>query len=604
MTTMIVIRSLLQLRLLSLRHAKRQLSSVDSKSSLATQPFQQLVESLKASTQTCTIIESSCGGLISSSLMSVPGSSRVYFGGTIAYSTKRAGKLLCGDADLHDRLLNSTSAASSDDDNDNYSTKMGSMIINAQEYLSEETKAYIQSKVKWTQEAALSYCKHMETDFAIAEGGATGPTFRPAGMKTGFAVLAIAGRRNGQDDVEILAQKLVLSTHGDRELNMRLYADAAAELCVAAMKIANPSMEMTTEQQPDECISEDTNNEQNVQSAKVTDKHYLDRSSHLRSNTDAMKELYNRSDAKHVIVKGSSEVMFGSDDQLSLHTMEDPLLGTLFETEDAKKEALDNRTFLGRLDDEQTPLFALFLPEDTNIASSDSNSVSSYFANTRSRAPMLSALHNEIALTATAYVNWRESHQFCTRCGSPVEFEHGGTCTRCASGHMAWPRQDPSIIVLVTNADSTHALLARSPRHPSYLYTALAGFVEPGENMESAVAREVHEEVGVNVNHHSIIYHASQAWPFPQSCMIGFHAKANAADGLATINIDTKELVDARWFEKEDVYLAARDTDMMGAVLDRQVVEAQKANGKWAGNLLVPSKGVLARTLVDHWLEE
>ena len=86
--------------------------------------------------------------------------------------------------------------------------------------------------------------------------------------------------------------------------------------------------------------------------------------------------------------------------------------------------------------------------------------------------------------------------------------------------------------------------------------------------------------------------------------MIGFHAKTHEADGLETIHIDPKELVDARWFEKEDVYLAARDTDRMGAVLDRQVVEAQKANGNWKRNLLVPSKGVLARTLVDHWLEE
>ena len=62
--------------------------------------------------------------------------------------------------------------------------------------------------------------------------------------------------------------------------------------------------------------------------------------------------------------------------------------------------------------------------------------------------------------------------------------------------------------------------------------------------------------------------------------------------------------MDARWFEKEEVYQAARDTDMMGAVLDRQVVETQKANGKWTGSLLVPSKGVLARTLVDSWLEK
>ena len=83
--------------------------------------------------------------------------------------------------------------------------------------------------------------------------------------------------------------------------------------------------------------------------------------------------------------------------------------------------------------------------------------------------------------------------------------------------------------------------------------------------------------------------------------MIGFHAKTHiSVDGLASINIDPDELVDARWFEKEEVYLAAKHTDMVGPVLDRQVVEAQN----WKGNSLIPSKGVLARTIVDYWLEE
>ena len=571
-------------------HSRRQLGVYayhnDAKSSsLATKPFQQLVQTLKSTQATCTIIESSAGGLISSSLMSVPGSSRVYFGGTVAYSTKRAGKLLCGDVELHDRLLKSTSSSTTEDDN---------KIVDVPEHLSDETKAYIQSKVNWTREAALAYCKHMNVDFAIAEGGATGPTFNPVGMKAGFAVLAIAGRRNGQDDVEILAQKAVYSTHGDRELNMRLYADAAAKLTIEAMKIANPSLVATM-------------TEEEVQS-KESDNLYLDRSSHLRNDKEVMQELYNRPDAQHVIIRGTSEVMFTSDAQLHLPTLDhihsDTSLEAMFESDSKKREALENRTFLGRLGDEQTPLFALFLPENTT-STNETTSSPYYFANTRSRAPMLSPLDNEIALTASAYVNWRNNHKYCSKCGSAVDYAQGGTCAKCTNGHMSWPRQDPSIIVLVTNSDSTHALLARSPRHPSYLYTALAGFVEPGENMESAVAREVHEEVGVNVNPKSINYISSQAWPFPQSCMIGFHAQTHhSADSLASISIDPKELVDARWFEKEEVYQAARDTDMMGAVLDRQVVETQKANGKWTGSLLVPSKGVLARTLVDSWLEK
>lgn len=166
---------------------------------------------------------------------------------------------------------------------------------------------------------------------------------------------------------------------------------------------------------------------------------------------------------------------------------------------------------------------------------------------------------------------------------------------------MKISRQDPSIIVLVTNPCSTHALLARSPRHPPYLYTALAGFVEAGETFESATVREVHEEVGVTIDKHSINYIASQPWPFPRSCMIGMRARSLV--DLAPIQIDPKEIVDARWYEKETVYQAAKDTDEMGAVLDRQVVEERQAKGEWNGKLLVPSRGVLARTLVDNWLE-
>ena len=165
--------------------------------------------------------------------------------------------------------------------------------------------------------------------------------------------------------------------------------------------------------------------------------------------------------------------------------------------------------------------------------------------------------------------------------------------------HLHWPRQDPSIIVLV--ASPTHALLARSPRHPPYLYTCLAGFIEAGETIESATAREVHEEVGVDIDRHSIQYVSSQPWPFPRSFMIGMSASPSLE--LAPFNIDPNEIVDAKWYEKEVVYQAARDTDQMGAVLERQVVEKKQASGEWSRKLLVPSKGILARTLIDNWLE-
>ena len=105
----------------------------------------------------------------------------------------------------------------------------------------------------------------------------------------------------------------------------------------------------------------------------------------------------------------------------------------------------------------------------------------------------------------------------------------------------------------------------------------------------------------MNVDRETIGYVASQPWPFPRSCMIGMSARTH--DGLSPINIDVNEIVDAQWYDKETVYQAARDSDEMGAVLERHVVEERQAKGEWSGKLLVPSKGVLARTLIDDWLE-
>ena len=101
-----------------------------------------------------------------------------------------------------------------------------------------------------------------------------------------------------------------------------------------------------------------------------------------------------------------------------------------------------------------------------------------------------------LALTATAYVQWQQSHLYCSVSGSPLNYIDGGTCAKSTLTklpHLHWPRQDPSKIVLVNNPSRTHAFLARSPRHPPYLYTRLAGFVEAGETFESAVLREVNE---------------------------------------------------------------------------------------------------------------
>jgi NAD+ diphosphatase len=144
---------------------------------------------------------------------------------------------------------------------------------------------------------------------------------------------------------------------------------------------------------------------------------------------------------------------------------------------------------------------------------------------------------------ARALLIWRARHLHCGVCGAPTKPRLAGHCLRCTSsecGAEFFPRLDPAVIVLVSDGD--YALLGRQPSWPPGRYSALAGFVEAGESLEDAVAREVHEEAGVRAR--AISYFASQPWPFPSSLMLGFHA---TADRHQPLQLDG-ELEDARWF--------------------------------------------------------
>ncbi len=149
---------------------------------------------------------------------------------------------------------------------------------------------------------------------------------------------------------------------------------------------------------------------------------------------------------------------------------------------------------------------------------------------------------------ARALAIWRAQNRYCGACGAPTRAVKGGhvlVCTREGCGKELFPRIDPAIIVLVT--DGERALLGRQASWPAGRYSTLAGFVEPGESLEDAVAREVFEESGVQVR--DIAYHSSQPWPFPSSLMLGFVARADADSVIRTDN----ELEDARWFTREDI---------------------------------------------------
>ena len=154
--------------------------------------------------------------------------------------------------------------------------------------------------------------------------------------------------------------------------------------------------------------------------------------------------------------------------------------------------------------------------------------------------------HFQLGARAVQIVAWNRTHQFCSQCGTPTQAhprDRARICPDC--GLQFFPRLSPAIIVLVEKGGEL--LLARSPRFPPGRYSVLAGFVEPGETLEEAVAREVREEVNIQVD--NIRYFGSQSWPFPNSLMLGFTASYAGGE----IGIDEDEIVDANWYSPDNL---------------------------------------------------
>jgi len=145
-------------------------------------------------------------------------------------------------------------------------------------------------------------------------------------------------------------------------------------------------------------------------------------------------------------------------------------------------------------------------------------------------------------------VHWHAKHQFCANCGVATKIAEGGYRRDCdACDHKHFPRTDPVAIWLTLSGDK--CLMGRSGRFADNMYSCLAGFIEPGETIEDAVRRENFEESGIRVGR--VSYHASQPWPFPASLMVGCYAEALSTE----IDMDEEELVDCRWFSRDEVAL-------------------------------------------------
>jgi NAD+ diphosphatase len=178
---------------------------------------------------------------------------------------------------------------------------------------------------------------------------------------------------------------------------------------------------------------------------------------------------------------------------------------------------------------------------------------------------------------AKAILDWHARNGFCANCGAPTRLAAAGwrrECDNCKAHHF--PRTDPVVIMLAL--DGERCLMGRQRRFPKGMYSALAGFLEPGETIEEAVRREIREESGIECGR--VRYVASQPWPFPSSLMIGCLALAETQD----LKIDAHELEDARWFDRDEV---------------RAMFEKRHPDG-----LAAPNRMAIAHHLVRYWLDE
>jgi NAD+ diphosphatase len=219
-------------------------------------------------------------------------------------------------------------------------------------------------------------------------------------------------------------------------------------------------------------------------------------------------------------------------------------------------------------------IFALDVSEAVDPANVGPLAGLGYFRDARMAAQMVSSKGAAIIGQAKALIDWHQRHGFCPRCGTPTKVMDAGyrrVCGKCNSEHF--PRVDPVVIMLAIEGEA--CLVGRGKQFPPGMFSALAGFVEPGETIEEAVRRELMEEASVKVG--EVTYYATQPWPFPSSLMIGCFAKAESRDA----KVDENELAEVRWLERR---------------VARELIEGKQVDG-----LRVPPPIAIAHHLIRTW---
>lgn len=307
----------------------------------------------------------------------------------------------------------------------------------------------------------------------------------------------------------------------------------------------------------------------------------LDRAGERRRDAAWLAELLNRPEAKIVPVWRDRSLVEPGDGDARQAPRAGWLMGDAAIT---ITQHASVQVFLGIWDD--TPYFAIDLShhEEEHLPGLVNGAT---FEDLRQVGRLLADDEATILAYARGMLHWHRRQKFCSDCGSPTEPRDGGhvqACLNAECGRSHFPRTDPAVIMLVTHtgADGVdRCLLGWSTRWDFPMYSTLAGFVEPGESLEEAVAREVLEESGIRVE--DVTYRGSQPWPFPASLMLGFRARGLNDD----INVDPTEIREAKWFSRADL----------------------KDFGEFYGETepnrpRLPRTDSISRRLINDWLEE
>jgi NAD+ diphosphatase len=294
-----------------------------------------------------------------------------------------------------------------------------------------------------------------------------------------------------------------------------------------------------------------------------------DRAAHRRRDRAWLEAAFAGEAARILLLREGAPLVEGSQGQQGPRALQ------WFGPQAAMLATSAKRLFLG-VDEKSAPMFALDLPASFSLSSSPIAGLG-VFEEVRMALSAMSAFDMGAVATARAIFEWHMRNGFCANCGHATDIEEAGWKRRCPDcGAEHFPRVDPVAIMLATVNDK--CLLGRQAAWRPGMWSALAGFVEPGESFEMAAARELFEEAGVRTRVGGARYLFGQPWPFPYSLMIGVILEAESED----LKVDTSEIETARWFTRAEI------ADVMA--------------GKHP-EVSAPHKLAVAHYLIKAWLE-